>query len=86
MRLRTRADELVRKVRRFHPRVLAVVGVGAYRFGFEEQRPKLGPQRPRWIRPRSAFFPTPLDLTECFRAFGDAILDKVQCQNLSIQA
>jgi TDG/mug DNA glycosylase family protein len=38
------ARRLIRKVRRFRPRVVAVVGVGAYRTAFERPRARLGPQ------------------------------------------
>ena len=38
------AEVLAEKVRRFAPRVLAIVGVGAYRVGFNRPRAKLGLQ------------------------------------------
>lgn len=39
------ARRLVRKVRRYHPRVVAVLGIGAYRQAFRRPRAVLGPQR-----------------------------------------
>lgn len=42
--LRAGARRLTRKVRRFRPRVVAIVGVGAYRTAFERPRAALGPQ------------------------------------------
>ena len=38
------AERLRRKLRRYQPRVLAVLGVGAYRTGFAQKYAKLGPQ------------------------------------------
>ncbi len=42
--LRTGAAHLRRKVKRFRPRVVAILGIGAYRSAFERPRAKIGPQ------------------------------------------
>ena len=42
--LRAGAVALQRKVKRYGPRVVAVVGIGAYRSAFDRPRAKIGPQ------------------------------------------
>ena len=42
--LQSGAERLRRKLKRYRPRVLAVLGVGAYRTGFGQKDAKLGPQ------------------------------------------
>ncbi len=42
--LRSGAQTLIRKVRRFRPLYVAVLGVGAYRLAFDRRRATIGPQ------------------------------------------
>src|SRR4051812_46419992 len=55
--LRVGRRRLLAKVRRFHPRAVAVVGIGAYRQAFEQPRASLGLQPERlegaalWVLP-----------------------------------
>lgn len=51
---------LERTVRRYQPRVVAIVGIGAYRSAFERPRAQLGPQEERigrarlWVLPNTS--------------------------------
>ena len=73
---------LVRKVKRYRPKVLAVLGVTAYRFAFQNPKAVLGLQPDRigdtrvWILPNpsglNAHY-TPVALARLFRALHDAI-------------
>ena len=73
--LRAGGRELSRKVRRFRPRVLAVLGVGAYRVAFDEPKATVGPQSKRigqtalWVLPNpsglNAHYQA-ADLARCF--------------------
>lgn len=73
---------LVRKLRRYRPRVLAVLGVGAYRAAFDKRAAPLGlqPNRiadtPVWLLPNpsglNANYQLP-DLTRLFRALYDYV-------------
>ena len=42
--IRAGGEQLVEKVKRFNPRVLAILGVGAYRTAFDRPKAKVGPQ------------------------------------------
>lgn len=73
--LRSGAQTLTRKVRRFRPRYVAVLGVGAYRLAFERRSATIGPQPDQfgrsawWVLPnpsgRTAFYQLP-DLVAVF--------------------
>ncbi len=75
------ARALEAKVKRYRPRVLAVLGVTAYRAGFERPRAALGPQAETigntviWLLPNpsglNAHY-TPKTLAPLFRAVRDA--------------
>ena len=78
--LRAGRQRLTRKVRRFHPRCVAVVGIGAYQLAFERPGagPGLQPERLEtaalWVLPNTsglnANHQLP-DLAEFFRALRD---------------
>jgi TDG/mug DNA glycosylase family protein len=80
--LRRGAKDLEEKILRYRPRVLAVLGVGAYRTGFARKTAKLGPQPDTigdtrlWILPNpsglNAHY-TPKALGALFRELHDAI-------------
>jgi TDG/mug DNA glycosylase family protein len=74
--LRAGRGKLLRKVRRFHPRVVAVVGIGAYRLAFERPRATVGLQPERlddaalWVLPNPSGLNAnhqPPQLAELFR-------------------
>jgi TDG/mug DNA glycosylase family protein len=58
--LRAGRKVLVRKVRRYRPRVVAVVGIGAYRVAFDRPKASLGEQPDRlagarvWVLPNTS--------------------------------
>jgi double-stranded uracil-DNA glycosylase len=58
--LRAGRDRLERTVRRYKPRIVAVVGIGAYRVAFDRPRATLGPQEERlagarlWVLPNTS--------------------------------
>lgn len=56
------AQRLERKVRKYRPRVLAVLGVGAYRTGFGRAKAKLGPQPETIGKTRVWVLPNPSGL------------------------
>jgi TDG/mug DNA glycosylase family protein len=73
---------LERKVRRFRPRALAVVGITAYRIAFEEPRAALGRQPGAmgdtmvWVVPNTSGLNAhhqPADLARAFRALRAAV-------------
>jgi len=76
---------LVRKLRRHRPRILAVLGVGAYRAAFDKPAAKLGLQpnqiaeTPVWLLPNpsglNANYQLP-DLTRLFRELRDYVYEK----------
>jgi double-stranded uracil-DNA glycosylase len=80
--LRAGARRLERKVRRYRPRAVAVVGVTAYRTGFRRPRTAIGPQEETlggavlWVLPnpsgRTAAYQLPA-LIEAFRRLREAI-------------
>ena len=80
--LRAGRDRLERTVRRYHPRVVAVVGIGAYRVAFGRPRATLGPQEERlagarlWVLPNTSGLNAnhrPADFARAFRALRDAL-------------
>ena len=76
------ARRLVAKVRRYHPHVLAVLGVGAYRSAFRRPRAVLGRQPEKigdtevWVLPnpsgRTAYYQAS-DLARLFRELREAV-------------
>jgi len=58
--LRAGLQRLERKVRRFHPRIVAVVGIGAYRAAFDRPRAAIGLQKEKlagalvWVLPNTS--------------------------------
>lgn len=80
--IRAGTQILIKKVRRYRPRVLAVLGIGAYRVGFGVKRAALGLQDQTigdtriWVLPNpsglNAHF-TPASLGKLFKQLNDAI-------------
>ena len=80
--LRAGRQRLIRKVRRFRPQRVAVVGIGAYRLAFERPRAALGLQPERletaalWVLPNpsglNANHQLP-DLVKAFQALRDFV-------------
>jgi TDG/mug DNA glycosylase family protein len=64
--LRAGVELLGRKVRRYQPRVLAVLGVGAYRVGFGVKAASLGPQNQTIGRTKIWVLPNPSGLNAHF--------------------
>ncbi len=73
---------LARKVRAYHPRWIAVLGVGAYRTAFSEPHASIGPQLNTVLGTRMWILPSPsgangsyplVDLIRELRAFREAI-------------
>jgi TDG/mug DNA glycosylase family protein len=75
--LRAGARALERLVRRWQPRVLAIVGLGAYRVGFERPKAGLGLQpdpvggRPVWVLPNPSGLNAHYQLPDLIRLFGE---------------
>jgi TDG/mug DNA glycosylase family protein len=75
--LRAGAWEVERLVLRYEPRVLAVVGVGAYRTGFGRPKAAIGLQpdtiggRPVWVLPNPSGLNAHYQLPELVRLFGE---------------
>jgi TDG/mug DNA glycosylase family protein len=67
------AKRLEAKVRRYTPRVLAVLGVGAYRTGFNRPKAQVGPQDETIGDTSIWVLPNPSGLNAHYRA--DAIAD-----------
>jgi TDG/mug DNA glycosylase family protein len=59
--------ELVRKVRRYKPRYLAVLGIGAYRVAFAKAKARLGPQPDRIGETRVWVLPNPSGLNAFYQ-------------------
>jgi len=80
--LREGAKTVVRKVRRYKPRCLAIVGIGAYRTAFERPKAQLGLQQEKigstilWVLPNpsglNAHYQLP-ELTKCFTELRQAL-------------
>jgi double-stranded uracil-DNA glycosylase len=64
---------LERKVRRYQPRYLAVVGIGAYRTAFERPKARLGLQEERIGETRIWALPNPSGLNANYQA--DALVN-----------
>ena len=80
--LRAGRRRLERKVARYRPRWVAVVGIGAYRMAFERPKAAMGPQQERMSQSALWVLPNPSglnanhqlpDLTQAFRALRRAI-------------
>jgi TDG/mug DNA glycosylase family protein len=65
--LRAGADRLRWLVARWRPRLLAVVGVSAYRIGFAAPRAGFGPQSPAPVNTRTWVLPNPSGLNARFQ-------------------
>ena len=81
--LRAGRDRLERTVRRYKPRFVAIVGIGAYRVGFDRPRATLGPQEELlagarlWVLPNTSGLNanhTPADFAKAFRALRNALM------------
>lgn len=76
------AHELVRKIKKYRPKVLAVLGISAYRVAFNQPKAKLGLQSQKigstfvWVLPNpsglNAHFP-PTELARVFSEFRSAL-------------
>jgi TDG/mug DNA glycosylase family protein len=75
--LRAGAKQVEKLVREYEPRVLAVVGLGAYRTGFEQPKATIGLQpesvggRPVWVLPNPSGLNAHYQLPELVRLFGE---------------
>jgi TDG/mug DNA glycosylase family protein len=75
--LRVGARQLERLVREYQPGVLAIVGLGAYRTGFERPKAALGLQpdevggRPVWVLPNPSGLNAHYQLPDLIRLFGE---------------
>ena len=75
--LRAGAQRVAELVRRYEPRVLAVVGLGAYRTGFERPDAAIGLQpdtvggRPAWVLPNPSGLNAHYQLPDLIRLFGE---------------
>jgi double-stranded uracil-DNA glycosylase len=75
--LRAGAAQLARLAERIEPRVVAVVGLGAYRTGFEHPKATIGLQdetiggRPGWVLPNPSGLNAHYQLPELVRLFGE---------------
>lgn len=69
--------ELERKVKRYAPRWLAVLGIGAYRTAFEQRRASIGEQTERlgstalWVLPNPSGLNANYQLPDLVRLFGE---------------
>jgi len=81
--LRAGRARLARKVQRYRPRVVAVVGIGAYRVAFDRPKARLGRQPddlagvPVWVLPNTSGLNAnhrPADFAKAFRELKDAVL------------
>ena len=82
--VRAGGEQLVAKVKRYKPRVLAVLGVGAYRTAFDRPKAKVGPQDETigstqiWVLPNpsglNAHYQS-ADLAKVFRQLREAVDD-----------
>src|SRR4051812_35987355 len=76
--LRVGAAQLEALVRRWEPRVVAVVGLGAYRIGFGRPKAAIGLQpdhavggRPVWVLPNPSGLNAHYQLPDLVRLFGE---------------
>jgi TDG/mug DNA glycosylase family protein len=74
--LRAGRRRLERKVRRYRPRIVAIVGIGAYRVAFERPIAVIGPQRERlagarlWVLPNTSGLNANHQAADFARAFA----------------
>ncbi|MEP6687408.1 MAG: mismatch-specific DNA-glycosylase, partial [Gemmatimonadales bacterium] len=74
--IRAGAARLERKVRRYHPRAVAVLGIGAYRWAFGRPRAVIGRQLETlagamlWVLPNPSGLNANHQLPDLARAFG----------------
>jgi len=74
--LRAGLSGLARKVRRYRPRIVAVVGIGAYRVAFDHAKATLGEQPealervPVWVVPNTSGLNAHHQAADFSRAFG----------------
>ena len=81
--IRTGGKQLMAKVKRYTPQVLAILGVGAYRIAFDRPKAKVGPQEETigptqlWVLPNpsglNAHYQS-ADLAQVFRELHDAVI------------
>jgi TDG/mug DNA glycosylase family protein len=75
--LRAGASRVAALVERWEPRVLAVVGIGAYRTGWERRKATVGLQeelvggRPVWVLPNTSGRTAHYQLPDLVRLFGE---------------
>jgi TDG/mug DNA glycosylase family protein len=75
--LRAGARDLRRRVLRLEPRFLAILGIGAYRMGFDQRSATLGPQRERigdtrlWVLPNPSGLNAHYQLPDLVRLFAE---------------
>lgn len=68
---------LVRKIEKFRPKILAVLGLGAYRMAFNNAKAKLGPQDESicgtsvWLLPNPSGLNAHYQLADFIRIFGE---------------
>ena len=83
--LRDGRDRLERTVRRYKPRIVAVVGIGAYRVAFDRPRATLGPQEERlagarlWVLPNTSGLNAnhrPADFAKAFSTLRKALVTR----------
>ena len=81
--IRAGGKQLVAKVKRYTPRVLAILGVGAYRIAFDRSKAKVGFQEETIRATRIWVLPNPsglnahyqsADLAKVFRSLRDAVV------------
>ena len=80
--IREGGKQLIAKVKRYEPQVLAILGVGAYRVAFDQPKAKVGPQDEAIGSTRIWILPNPsglnahyqsADLAKMFRELRDAV-------------
>jgi TDG/mug DNA glycosylase family protein len=70
-------ERLVAKVKKFRPRVLAVLGIGAYRKAFERRKARVGPQPEQigdtdlWVLPNPSGLNAHYQLEDLARVYGE---------------
>jgi len=75
--LRAGAQRLEQKVKRYRPRVLAVLGIGAYRKAFGRRKATVGPQShqigetPLWVLPNPSGLNAHYQLDDLARVYGE---------------
>src|SRR5215213_332233 len=75
--LRAGAAEIAELVRRWQPLVVAIVGLGAYRVGFDRPKATIGLQdepiggRPAWVLPNPSGLNAHYQLPDLIRLFGE---------------